>query len=111
MVGIRAQESLNRYHAVTQSGDYASYRGISYSTEVFPDVYNFYPLYDWMVDDVWTANNRFGFDNNKLYDLFYMAGVPLKKMRVANPFHIEASTHSSFTGRLSPTHGDGLMAA
>lgn len=88
LVGIRAQESLNRYHAVTRSGEFSSYKGISYSTEMFPDVYNFYPLYDWTVEDVWTANYKFGFDYNKLYDLFYMAGVPLKKMRVANPFHI-----------------------
>lgn len=88
LVGIRAQESLNRYHAVTRSGDFSSYRGISYSTKMYPEVYNFYPLYDWTVEDIWTANYKFGFDYNKLYDLFYMAGVPLKKMRVANPFHI-----------------------
>ena len=88
LVGIRAQESLNRYHAVTRIGEFSSYNGISYSTEMSPDVYNFYPLYDWTVEDVWTANCKFGFDYNKLYDLFYMAGVSLKKMRVANPFHI-----------------------
>lgn len=88
LVGIRANESLNRYHAVTRSGEFSSYQGISYSTMMFPDVYNFYPLYDWTVEDVWTANSKFGFPYNKLYDLFYMAGVPLRKMRVANPFHI-----------------------
>lgn len=88
LVGIRAQESLNRYHAVTRSGDFGSYDGVSYSTEMFPDVYNFYPLYDWAVEDIWVANYTFSFDYNKLYDLFYMAGVPLKRMRVANPFHI-----------------------
>ena len=88
LVGIRAQESLNRYHAVTRTGDFESFEGISYSTEVLPDIYNFYPLYDWTVEDVWTANGRFGFDYNKLYDLFHLAGVPLAEMRVANPFHI-----------------------
>lgn len=88
LVGIRAQESLNRYHAVTRTGDFGSYSGVSYSTQVFPDVYNFYPLYDWTAEDIWTANYRYGFDYNRLYDLYYMAGVPLKKMRVANPFHI-----------------------
>jgi len=55
---------------------------------VFPDVYNFYPLYDWTVEDVWTANYKYGFDYNKLYDLFYQVGIPFTEMRVANPFHI-----------------------
>lgn len=88
LVGIRAQESLNRYHAVTRMGSAKSYNGVTYSTETFPGVYNFYPLYDWTADDIWTANAKFGFDYNKLYDLFHLAGVPVTEMRVANPFHI-----------------------
>jgi len=88
LVGIRAQESLNRYHAVMRGNSPTTFEGIGYSTEIFPDIYNFYPLYDWSVEDVWTANCKYGFDYNKLYDLFYLAGVPLTEMRVANPFHI-----------------------
>jgi predicted phosphoadenosine phosphosulfate sulfurtransferase len=93
LVGIRAQESLNRYHAVTRGArgdpqETAGFEGINYSTAIFPDVYNFYPLYDWSVEDIWTANGKYGFDYNKLYDLFHLAGVSLSDMRVANPFHI-----------------------
>jgi predicted phosphoadenosine phosphosulfate sulfurtransferase len=88
LVGIRAQESLNRYHAVTRSDYSTTFEQVSFSTEIFPDIYNFYPLYDWSVEDVWTANGKYGFDYNKLYDVFHLAGVPLHKMRVANPFHI-----------------------
>ncbi|MDR3270836.1 MAG: DUF3440 domain-containing protein [Peptococcaceae bacterium] len=88
LVGIRAQESLHRYHAVTRDDDSTCFEGISYSTRIFDDIYNFYPLYDWTVEDVWTANYQYGFDYNKLYDLFYLAGVPLAEMRVANPYHI-----------------------
>ncbi|EHL5833719.1 DUF3440 domain-containing protein [Salmonella enterica] len=47
------------------------------------NVYNAYPIYDWCTDDIWTANARFGWDYNQLYDLFYYAGVPLHLMRVA----------------------------
>ena len=36
--------------------------------------------------DVWTANGRFGWSYNRLYDLFYRAGVPLDSQRVASPF-------------------------
>lgn len=88
LVGIRAQESLSRYYAVTRNVDDTGFEGIGYSTMIYPNVYNFYPLYDWDVEDIWTANYKFGFDYNKLYDLFYLAGVPLGGMRVANPFHI-----------------------
>jgi len=88
LVGIRAQESLNRYHAVTRSDALTNYEDVSYSTKILEGIYNFYPLYDWTTEDIWTANGRYGFDYNKLYDLFYLAGVPLAEMRVANPFHI-----------------------
>ncbi len=37
--------------------------------------------------DVWKANGQFGYSYNKLYDLFYKAGVPVNQMRVASPFN------------------------
>ncbi len=53
----------------------------------FIDLYDAYPVFDWKVEDVWIANGKFEWDYNKLYDLFYKAGVPYSKMRVASPFH------------------------
>ena len=50
------------------------------------DVYNAYPIYDWITEDIWVANSRFGWTYNHLYDLYYQAGVPLDSMRVASPF-------------------------
>ncbi|MDR3091752.1 MAG: DUF3440 domain-containing protein [Clostridiales bacterium] len=113
LVGIRSQESLNRYHAVTRSNTFRMFGRIAYSTRISMNIFNFYPLYDWMVEDVWTANARFGFDYNKLYDLYYLAGVPIGEMRVANPFHecgvealklyraIEPNTWSRLVGRVN----------
>lgn len=43
-------------------------------------------MYDWLTEDIWTANARFGFDYNKLYDLYYMAGLKINEMRVASAF-------------------------
>lgn len=34
-----------------------------------------------------TANARFGFDYNRLYDLLYQAGLTIGQMRVASPFN------------------------
>ena len=36
---------------------------------------------------MWTANARKGWDYNRLYDLFWKAGLTIDKMRVASPFH------------------------
>ena len=41
-------------------------------------------------DSIWVANSRFGWDYNRLYDLYYQAGVSLERQRVASPFISEA---------------------
>ncbi|MGM0252203.1 DUF3440 domain-containing protein [Enterococcus sp. AZ129] len=87
LVGIRAQESLNRYATVTRENTVTMFGRIRYSFRVYHNIFNFYPLYDWDVKDIWKAYGTFGWDYNKLYDLYYQAGVPLGDMRVANPFH------------------------
>ncbi len=45
---------------------------------------------DWKTTDVWTANGKFQWDYNVLYDLYYRAGVNLERQRVASPFINEA---------------------
>lgn len=93
LVGIRAQESLNRYATVTRSNTVTMFGSIRYSNRVYHNIFNFYPLYDWKVEDIWTAYGKFGWDYNRLYDLYYQAGVSLGDMRVANPFH-DCGVHS-----------------
>lgn len=83
-VGIRAQESLNRWRAIT--GEKTTYKNRAWTTQQAENVFSGYPLYDWKTEDIWVANGRFNFPYNRLYDLFYLAGVPLHEMRVASPF-------------------------
>ena len=92
LLGIRADESLNRYRA------YATDRkvlmdGKQWTSKMGEKWYNAYPLYDWTTKDVWVANGKFGFDYNKIYDLFYKAGLSIHQMRVASPYH-EAAKES-----------------
>jgi predicted phosphoadenosine phosphosulfate sulfurtransferase len=54
------------------------------------NIYNAYVIYDWLTPDIWVANGRFEWDYNRLYDLYYQAGVPLDKQRVASPFLLAA---------------------
>lgn len=93
LVGIRAQESLNRYNAVTREETFSRFGTTNYSHHISQDVFNFYPMYDWLFEDIWRANAKFELDYNHLYDLYYQAGVPYKSMRVANPFH-QCGVHS-----------------
>jgi len=88
LVGIRTDESLNRYRAI--AGDKGMYKDKIFSTKVTDTNYNFYPIYDWRVDDIWIYNGKFNKDYNTLYDLFYKAGVSVHKMRVDEPFGNEA---------------------
>lgn len=88
IIGIRTQESLNRWRAIHI--EKAMYKKKKYSTKIVDEVYNFYPLYDWKVEDVWVYNAKFNKNYNKLYDLMYYAGVSIHKMRVDEPFGNEA---------------------
>lgn len=86
LVGIRTQESLNRWRAIYSDRNYKNYNGLNWTKEMYPDVYNAYPIYDWLTTDIWTANGKFKWDYNRLYDLYYMAGVGIEQQRVASPF-------------------------
>ena len=89
LLGLRADESLNRYSAVVNKR--MDYKGIKWITAGHKDVWTASPLYDWDVEDVWVANARFGYDYNRLYDLMYKAGATLQQMRVASPFNEHAA--------------------
>lgn len=87
LVGIRTDESMNRWRAIHSDRNQNKYKNNQWTLEMSENVYNAYPIFDWKVDDIWIANYKFKFDYNKLYDLFYMAGVRPSQMRVASPFH------------------------
>ena len=86
LLGIRAQESINRWRAVAGERKVNMYKGRGWITKLGRDRYTAYPLYDWQTQDIWIANAREGYDYNKLYDLYYQAGVKLDDMRVASAF-------------------------
>lgn len=100
LLGIRSAESLNRYRAVAM--DKELYKGQIYSTKESEHTWNFYPLYDWTVEDIWTYNGKFHKDYNKLYDLFYKAGVSIHKMRVDEPYGNEEKAGLSMFKVIEP---------
>lgn len=84
-VGIRTVESLNRYRAIAR-GDKNMYKNLNYSTNVIWESYNFYPIYDWRVDDIWTYTGKFKKEYNIIYDRMYQAGLTISQMRVDEPY-------------------------
>ena len=91
LIGIRTQESLNRFRAIMNDAK-ETVNGLQWTKKNTKHVFNCYPIYDWRTRDVWISNAKFEWDYNKLYDTFYMAGVPVEKMRVASPFMSESKS-------------------
>lgn len=115
IIGIRTQESLNRWRAICC--DKNMYKNKEFSTTIKENkLYNFYPIYDWNVEDIWVYFAKSKKKYNKIYDLMYQAGVPINKMRIDEPFGneskvglnlfriIEPKTWSKVVGRVSGTN-------
>lgn len=102
LVGIRTQESLQRWRAIHNNKKYSMYHNFKWTHQVANNIYNAYVIYDWLTTDIWTANGRFGWDYNRLYDLYYQAGVPLEKQRVASPFISAAQESLSLYRAIDP---------
>lgn len=88
LLGIRADESLQRYSSIMNKK--YGYKEQCWISKQFKDTYAASPIYDWSTSDIWHANSLFGYDYNKLYDLYYMAGLKPSQMRVASPFNDSA---------------------
>jgi predicted phosphoadenosine phosphosulfate sulfurtransferase len=91
LIGIRTDESLNRYRAILNERK-GMHGGKSWTKKNTKYVYNCYPIYDWRTDDIWIANGKFEWDYNKLYDIFWKAGMSIYQMRVASPFMSESKS-------------------
>lgn len=81
VIGIRADESLNRFRSIVKDNIQ------KYKNTKFINKNKAYIIYDWTVEDIWIANAKFGWNYNKLYDLYYQAGLSIEQMRVASPFN------------------------
>lgn len=89
LIGIRADESLNRYCAVDSKKKIRFAHDKPWTTVSSGSGGKnviCYPLYDWKFSDIWTFNSRYKRQYNPLYNLMYQAGIPYKDMRICEPF-------------------------
>jgi predicted phosphoadenosine phosphosulfate sulfurtransferase len=84
-VGIRADESLNRWRTIAGHG--TKFEGHRYTNYSGGTLYNVYPIYDWRVEDLWTYHGRHpDLPHNALYDRMHQAGLTLSQMRICQPY-------------------------
>ncbi len=121
MVGIRTQESLNRWRTIAGHG--IKFENIKWTNYVGGTAYNVYPIYDWTTEDIWTYHGKNkDLPYNKIYDLMSMAGLTLHQQRICQPygddqrkglwlFHIlEPDTWGKVVARVNGANSGALYA-
>ena len=90
MIGIRADESYTRFLSIASNKKlrYADDKPWTTATAK-GHAYNIYPIYDWKTADIWTWFSKTGETCNQLYSLMYQAGVPMRYMRICEPFGMD----------------------
>lgn len=89
-IGIRSDESLNRFRTIISEGK-EKYSGYPWTTRMHCkseslNCWNFYPLYDWRTEDDWTAVSRLDLKFNQIYELMYKNGVSIHEQRLCQPY-------------------------
>jgi predicted phosphoadenosine phosphosulfate sulfurtransferase len=84
-VGIRTQESLNRWRTIA-GGRKRAFDGLQWTTWVGGDAFNAYPIYDFQTEDIWRYNGTFKVPYNRLYDRMHGAGLTLHQQRICQPY-------------------------
>jgi len=85
-IGIRADESLNRFRTVA-IWDKVMHQGRRWTTYVTEKCCNVYPIYDWRTEDIWRFHGKYPeLSYNHVYSLMNRAGVPLSQQRLCQPY-------------------------
>lgn len=88
LIGLRSEESLNRYGAVTRN---PAIPGVNWSSKAAKSqAIKFYPIYDWTFEDIWTYIGDKSLKYNRIYDYMYMREMNMRVMRVSNLIHEKA---------------------
>ncbi|MCB5910343.1 phosphoadenosine phosphosulfate reductase [Streptomyces pinistramenti] len=85
LVGIRSDESINRYRTIARR-DKRRFEDLAWTTWISRGLYNAYPLYDWRTEDIWRFYGKTKAPYNKVYDLMHRAGVSIHQARLCQPY-------------------------
>lgn len=85
-VGIRADESLNRFRTIALPKNKVMFKNKPWTTQIYKNTFNFYPLYDFKAQDVWGAVSLLDLKYNKIYELMYKNGLSIHEQRLCQPY-------------------------
>jgi predicted phosphoadenosine phosphosulfate sulfurtransferase len=86
-IGIRSDESLHRYRAITSKKEGLMHNDYKWTTLVSKNLFNIYPIYDWKTQDIWVYHGKYpNLIHNKIYDKMSMAGVKMSQQRLCQPY-------------------------
>ena len=90
-IGIRTDESLNRFRTITLENKKIRYENYNWTTKIriqdkYINVYNAYPLYDWTTEDIWGAVSKLDLKFNYIYELMYKNGLGINEQRLCQPY-------------------------
>jgi len=120
-VGIRSDESLNRFRSVARNNK-STFEGLKWTTWNGGPAYSAYPIYDWRTKDIWIYYAKTGKPYNRLYDRMHQAGLSIHQQRICQPygddqrkglwlFHrIEPETWSKIVARVNGANSGSLYA-
>lgn len=126
VVGIRCQESYERLMIIANTDRNLRFEGKKWTitTHIKNPTHGrmtyAYIIYDWQVEDVWIYFAKYNKEYNRLYDLFYQAGLSVNQMRVASPFNncamdtlklykvIDPKNWGKMTGRVNGVNFAGI---
>ena len=78
IVGLRAEESLNRFRTMVKNPGWNNHMWTSKGHTI-----KAYPLYDWTFEDVWHYIAEQGIRYNKVYDFMHLKGHRIQDVRVS----------------------------
>lgn len=85
-VGIRSDESLNRFRTIAFPKNKTTFKNYSWTTRINENSYSFFPIYDWRTEDDWGAVAKFNLKFNTIYELMYKNGVSIHEQRLCQPY-------------------------
>jgi predicted phosphoadenosine phosphosulfate sulfurtransferase len=86
-IGIRSDESLHRYRAITSNKNGMMHKNYKWTTKLNKTLFNVYPIYDWRTEDIWIFHLKNpNLSYNKIYDMMTRAGVKFSDQRLCQPY-------------------------
>lgn len=103
IIGIRTQESYNRYLKMRVKENrefYNNKQWILKQKSTGYETYSVHPIYDWSVEDVWKylSDKKY----NPVYDKMYLAGYSLSSMRICQPYGEEQRDNIDLFCKIEP---------